>query len=82
MVKFQAPSRNTSRDKNYFLPCSPDYKQTESNAYQPIVQLAQVGSKIKFFCGMFDRAKKKKKKKKDMRKNCFHVFRNALSHNV
>ncbi len=51
VVKFQVPNPNTSCDMNYFPPfifhhswSSPDYGQTESDAYEPTVQLAQVGS--------------------------------------
>ena len=58
VVKFQIPNSNTCRDMNYFLPFrssisvksrqTTDYRQqTESNAYESTVQIAQVGSKIK-----------------------------------
>ncbi len=45
---------NTSRDMNYFPPfwSSPDYRQqTESDAYEPTVQVAQVGSIIRSWPG-------------------------------
>ncbi len=52
MAKFRIASYYTFRDMNYFLlffgPVqSTEYRvQTESDAYEPTVQLAQVGSKI------------------------------------
>ena len=50
MLKFQTPKSNIFRDMNYFLVTfgkvqTPD-RQTESDAYEPTVQLAQVGSKM------------------------------------
>ncbi len=54
VAKFHSARYNTSLDMNYFLPfrSSPDYRQTtdrqtESDVYEPTVQLAQVGSKIR-----------------------------------
>ena len=52
MVKFNTPKSNTFRDMNYFLVTfgkvqTPDRqtdRQTESDAYEPTVQIAQVGS--------------------------------------
>ncbi len=51
VVKFQTPNYNIFRDMNYFLVTfgqvqTPDNRhQTESDAYEPTVQSAQVGSK-------------------------------------
>ncbi len=42
MVKFQVPNSITFRDMNYY-PVTDG--QTESDAYEPTVQYAQVGSK-------------------------------------
>ncbi len=41
------PKQYTYGDMNYFLHfwSSPEYRQTESDAYEPTVQIAQVGSK-------------------------------------
>ena len=58
VCKFQAPNYDTFWDMNYFLQflvqsnfgpvqTTDDRQQTESDAYEPIVQIAQVGSKKK-----------------------------------
>ena len=50
-LKFQGPSSNTFGDTNFFLvifgpvQTTDDRQQTESDAYEPTVQSAQVGSK-------------------------------------
>ena len=57
LVKFQFPNYNTFRDMNYFLqlfsmtfgPVRTTDRQTESDAYEPTVQTAQVGSKTMYF---------------------------------
>ena len=45
--KFQSPSSNTFQDMNYFLvifgPVQSTDRQTESDAYEPTMQSAQVG---------------------------------------
>ncbi len=50
MAKFQIPTSNTFRDMNYFLlflvQSGQMDRQTESDAYEPTVQFAQVGSII------------------------------------
>ncbi len=48
VVKFQPANSNTFRDMNYFLGFLVQSGQTESDAYEPTVQYAQVGSKIDF----------------------------------
>ncbi len=53
MAKFQPPNCNTFRDMNYFLRLlvqsgQTTDRQTESDTYEPIVQFAQVGSKIEY----------------------------------
>ncbi len=57
MVKFHTASYNTFRDINYYLvnylvefwfvEFWSSHGQTESDAYEPTVQFAQVGSKMK-----------------------------------
>ncbi len=44
MVKFQIRSYNTFRDIDLLS----SHRRTESGAYEPTVQYAQVGSKMKF----------------------------------
>ncbi len=46
VVKFQPPNYNTFRNMNYFLGFLVQSGQTESDAYEPTVQNAQVGSKM------------------------------------
>ncbi len=50
--KFNSPSSNTFRDMNYFLVwflvqsrLQTEYRQTDGDAYEPTVQIAQVGPK-------------------------------------
>ena len=55
VTKFQTSAYNTFRDMNYFLVTfgqvqTPD-RQTESDAYEPTVQDAQVGSKMQLDVG-------------------------------
>ncbi len=45
VAKFCISSYYTFGDMNYFLLFAVQYRQTESDAYEPTVQLAQVGSK-------------------------------------
>ena len=46
MVKFQVPNSIISRDMNYYpVTDRRTDRQTESDAYEPTVQYAQVGSK-------------------------------------
>ncbi len=40
VVKFQAPNYNTFRDMNYYLQIIFQSRQTESDAYEPTVQVA------------------------------------------
>ncbi len=52
VVRFQTTNYNTFRDMNYYVPIifqsRQTDRQTESDAYEPIVQVAQVGSKMMF----------------------------------
>ena len=53
MVKFQPPNYDTFRDLNYFLRLLVKSRlQTESGAYEPTMQKAQVGSKIQWVGGL------------------------------